>query len=65
LVGVAAGTHESKENGRFRDASTVTVSTRPGNDRIIASFVRCAAGRCTQASVLIVPHFFLIRLRHN
>ena len=35
-----AGAHESKLNGRLCAPSTVTVSTRPGNDRIIASQAR-------------------------
>jgi len=39
------GAQESKESGRFRSPrdSTVTVSTRPGNERMIASHDLVAA----------------------
>ena len=39
----AAGVHESKDSGRLRPHITVTVSTRPGNDRMMASTVLVAA----------------------
>ena len=40
-----AGAQESKESGRLRSPrdSTVTVRTRPGNERMIASHDRVAA----------------------
>ena len=40
----AGGRHESNESARFCGASTVTVSTRPGKVRMMASNVRAASG---------------------
>ena len=59
----SAGRHESKESARFCvcEASTVTVSTRPGKLRIIAWFVRCASARSPALCDGVVLLIFLRR----
>jgi hypothetical protein len=55
---VGSGEQESNERGRFLAHSTVTVSTRPGNDRMIASQVRVAV-----LPSLLVSKFSYIAIR--
>ena len=45
---LSGGQHESNDRGRLCDAKTVTVRIRPGNERMMASFVRSAATCCTR-----------------
>lgn len=47
----AGGAHESKDIGRLRAHSTVTVMTRPGKERMMASQVRVRAGPDRASSI--------------